>query len=233
MSRITTIIFDMFNTLVEDGETFWNASFERIVTELDLDITGARLREVWSTGDQFFRESRTQDNAPFRSYCEAWSSSFQNAFAVLGLDASPGDALDIVVQDMAVRPVQPDTQEALSQLQGTVRLAVLSNADDRFLVPIAQGLGFPFEAVLSSEAARSYKPQPKLFRDIVEILKITPQEAVYVGDRQYEDVQGANSAGMPAAWINREGMPLNPGLPTPDHSLTTLLELPGIVARSN
>ena len=233
MSRITTVIFDMFNTLVEDGETFWNASFERIVTELGLGITGARLREVWATGDQAFRESRTQDNAPFCSYCDAWSSSFQHAFAALGLDASPGDALDIVVQDMAARPVQPDTKEALTQLQGTVRLAVLSNADDRFLVPIAQGLGFPFEAVLSSEAARSYKPQPKLFLNILEILKITPQEAVYVGDRQYEDVQGATSAGMPAAWINREGVALNPALPTPDHSLTTLLELPGIVARSN
>ena len=72
MSRITTVIFDMFNTLVEDGETFWNASFERIVTELGLGITGARLREVWATGDQAFRASRTQDNAPFCSYCDAW-----------------------------------------------------------------------------------------------------------------------------------------------------------------
>ena len=233
MSQITTVIFDMFNTLVKDGEPYWNASFRRIVGELDLGISATRLREVWSTGDQAFRESRTLENVPFRSYCDAWSSSFRRSFAALGLAASPDAALEIVINDMAHRPVQADTMEALSQLQGSVRLAVLSNADDRFLVPIARDLGFPFEAVLSSEAAHSYKPRPELFNNILGLLDIAPTEAVYVGDRQYEDVQGASSVGMPVAWINRERVASDPNLPVPDHNLSSLLELPAIVSRSH
>ncbi len=232
MSRITTVIFDMFNTLVKDGETYWNASFQRIVDEMGLGISATRLRQVWGAGDQAFRESRTREDVPFRSYNEAWASSFRRAFTLLGLTGSDVDAVEIINGDMAGRPAYEDTAAALSQLEGSVRLAVLSNADDRVLLSIAQGLGFPFAAVLSSEAARAYKPRPAIFKNILGTLNVSPAEAVYVGDRQYEDVQGASSVGMAAAWINRACLPRNPDLPTPDYELASLLELPDIVARS-
>ena len=222
----------MFNTLVKDGDLYWNASFQRIVDELELDISGPRLREVWGAGDQAFRESRTRANIPFRSYNQAWASSFRRSFASLELSGSADAAVEIINGDMARRPAYEDTAAALSRLKGSVRLAVLSNADDRVLIPIAQDLGFPFEAILSSEAARAYKPRPAIFKNILGTLKVSPAEAVYVGDRQYEDVQGAFSVGITTAWINRAGLPRNPDLPAPDYELASLLELPDIVARS-
>ena len=104
---------------------------------------------------------------------------------------------------------------------------MLSNVDDCVLDVCLERLNYPFSAALSSEAARSYKPRPELFRQLVGHLGIRSEEAVYVGDKQYEDVQGARDSGINSFWINRDEVPANPDLPDPDHCAKSLLELPG------
>jgi 2-haloalkanoic acid dehalogenase type II len=229
MPEITTVIFDMFNTLVYDGEEYWYASFERIVREQRLGISAATLREEWSAGDRNFRENRTLAGVPFQTYTAAWQKSFSHVFSSLQLPGDASGAVRIVLEDMGQRPIHPETLEALEIIQGQWRVALLSNADDGFLSPVVDRLGFPFEAVLSSEGVCCYKPGPALFQEMVRRLGIAAEEAVYVGDRQYEDVQGAILAGMRAVWINRNDTALDPKLPAPDHQVKSLLEIPRII----
>jgi putative hydrolase of the HAD superfamily len=61
-------------------------------------------------------------------------------------------------------------------------------------------------------------------------LGVSPDEIAYVGDRLLEDVWGPTNAGMHAVWINRNKTPLNPDLPAPVHQISSLLELPNILA---
>ena len=229
MSRITTVIFDMFNTLAEDREAHSLASFRRIVRELDLKIEAADLRREWSTGDQEFRERRARDHATFESYYQAWLNSFEQTFSELGLTGDAAGAVDIVLADLGQRPIHIDTVQALLVLQEKCRLAVLSNADDRFLDPVVHRLNVNFAAVLSSEAARCYKPRPELFHAMLRRLNVAPQEAVYVGDRQYEDVQGAGQAGLRSVWLNRDSVPLDPNLATPNYHVANMLEIPALI----
>ena len=70
---------------------------------------------------------------------------------------------------------------------------------------------------------------PRTVPQHAQTLDVTPQEAVYVGDRQYEDVQEASEAGMRAIWLNRDRVALNPNLPEPDHHIDSLLAIPGLV----
>ncbi len=91
-------------------------------------------------------------------------------------------------------------------------------------------MGVEFEAILSSEEARVYKPRPELFQEMLRRLNVNPQEAVYVGDRQLEDVQGAQQVGMRAVWINRSEAAADPQLPQPDYQINSLLQLPGLLA---
>ncbi len=58
-----------------------------------------------------------------------------------------------------------------------------------------------------------------------------PEETVYVGDRQLEDVQGASQVGMTTVWINRSGEALDHKLPRPDYQVKNLLEIPGLLAQ--
>jgi putative hydrolase of the HAD superfamily len=58
------------------------------------------------------------------------------------------------------------------------------------------GLGERLDvAVFSSEVGRR-KPDESIFRAALEALDVPPEEAVFVGDRRYEDVRGAKELGM-------------------------------------
>jgi FMN phosphatase YigB (HAD superfamily) len=50
-------------------------------------------------------------------------------------------------------------------------------------------------------------------------------EVLYVGDSQSADILGAKNAGMPVAWVNRDGSPLREGVPQPDHEIASLSDL--------
>ena len=75
-----------------------------------------------------------------------------------------------------------------------------------------------------------YKPLPGLFQEMLRALKVKPDEAVYVGDRQYEDVLGANGVGMHSVWINRGNQQLDPQLPRPAYQIASLSDLPALLA---
>ena len=229
MSRITTVIFDMFNTLAEDSEAHWLASFGRIVQEQDLKIEALDLRREWAVGDQEFRERRANGHATFESYYDAWLNCFKQTFSELGLNGDAVGAVDTVLEDLGRRPIPVETVQTLPVLQEKCRLAVLSNADDRFLDPVIHRLGVNFAAVLSSEAARCYKPRPELFHAILRRLEVAPEDAVYVGDRQFEDVHGAGQAGLRSVWLNRDNVSLDTNLPTPDYHVASMLEIPALI----
>ena len=226
MSPITTVIFDMFNTLVKDGEDFWVASFQRVIDHQQLDVTATALRKEWSSGDNAFRARRIAADTAFQSYREAWEASFRRTFAALGLNGDSAEAVDLLIGDMGQRPLHEDTLAALDALQDKYRLAVLSNVDECVLGVCLSRINHTFEAALSSEAARCYKPRPELFRDMLGRLDLRPEQAVYVGDKQYEDVQGARNTGLHSFWINRDGTSSDHNLPEPDYRAQSLLELP-------
>ena len=60
------------------------------------------------------------------------------------------------------------------------------------------GLKAYFEWRIYSSTFGRRKPHPDIFRAGLERIGLSPEETVYVGDRYYEDVQGAQQAGMGA-----------------------------------
>ena len=228
---ITAVIFDMYETLVRDQNDTWRGSFSTIIEEQALPVTPEGLWERWRLADANNRQARTDPSQPFRTYREAWEGAFRQSFAELGIAGNAADATGRFFIDLAQRQPYPETNEAVRTIQGKYRTAVLSNADNGYLMPNLARLDVEFETVLSSETARVYKPLPGLFEEILRQLGVTPREAVYVGDRQYEDVLGATRVGMNAVWINRRGDPLDPDLPAPDHQILSLSELPVLLAQ--
>ena len=108
---------------------------------------------------------------------------------------------------------------------------MLSNADDGYLIPLLDRMGWRFDAVLSSEMAHAYKPLPVPFRQVLQMLGVCPVESVYVGDTQFDDILGASKVGMKTVWVNRNEVPPDPNLPAPDRQVKSLTELPNILER--
>lgn len=178
MAKIQAVIFDMFNTLVEDGDSYWMSTFDHIVYSQGLNISGQDLRNEWIVFDEEYRSVRGKEDSPFYNYNQAWISSFRGVYEELGLDGDANASITTVVDDMSQRPMFADTLSCLRQLTPIYRTAVLSNADDCFLYPVADRIEVEFEEIMSSEEARCYKPSPKIFWDMIDRLQILPDECL-------------------------------------------------------
>lgn len=230
MPAITTIIFDMFNTIAQDGPEHWRQTLAEIIAEQDLDTTPDLLRQAWDDGSANFRRRRIDPGVPFISYLDGWTDAFSVAFHTLNLPGDARAASRKSISALSRRPLWPEAPEALSLLGSRYRLAVLSNADDAYLNPVIARIPTRFAAVISSEAAQCYKPDRRLFEAALRRLRAAPSGCAYVGDKQFEDVTGARGAGIPAVWINRAAAPPDPALPAPDAEIRSLLELPNALA---
>ncbi len=147
MSQITTVIFDMYETLVENGPHLWQATFQEIIDSQQLPVSTGDLWREWKAAEVDFRSRRVKPVSPFESYFQGWRGCFVEAFRVFDLHGDPEAAAHKSILDMSLRAPYAETVEALEAIQGDWRMAVLSNADDGYLIPNVDGLGLNFAQV--------------------------------------------------------------------------------------
>ncbi len=223
------IAFDCYRTLFSNDPSDWEITFGEIARDQGLPFSGPELWKLWRKYETQFRANRTNlddpaSSPPFKSYELAWTGCFEKVFADAGVTGDAALAGRRSVEHMACRPAFPETIEALRGLEGRVKLAVFSNADEAFLRPLVEATGVTWDLVASSESSKVYKPAEAAFRHILDMLSVDPRDAWYVGDHLFDDVLGAHRTGMTTVWINRTGNPCD-SEPAPDVEITDLREL--------
>ena len=128
-----------------------------------------------------------------------------------------------------VRKVYPDVVSTLDQLhQAGVRMGIVSNTTNPSFIKEEElrltELDKYFEFTVYSSSVPYRKPHPSIYEGVVSRLQINLNEVLFVGDDLMMDVQGPQSIGMSAAWLNRNGSSLLDGI-SPDYQITSLLEL--------
>lgn len=100
--------------------------------------------------------------------------------------------------------IYPDVITVLKRLRKKVKLAIVSNAQRLFTKQELEKFGLLkyFGYVLFSSDVKACKPNPKIFLRALKDLKIDPRNAVYVGDDLFNDIEGAQNAGMRTIWID-------------------------------
>jgi 2-haloalkanoic acid dehalogenase type II len=116
-----------------------------------------------------------------------------------------------------------DVRPALERLVRRYRLFAISNGNASLQ---AIGLDHYFEATLTAREAGTLKPDPRIFRLLLERARIAPAEAAHVGDDQEADIEGARGAGVLPVWLNRAGTHWERESPPPPITIRTLDELP-------
>jgi HAD superfamily hydrolase (TIGR01509 family) len=99
-------------------------------------------------------------------------------------------------RDFALREGVVDTLKELRR-RG-LHVGLVSNIDDDQLTHLMElaGLAELFDSMLTSEQARSCKPDPAIFAEAVRRAGCDPDQALFVGDTLAQDVAGANRAGL-------------------------------------
>ncbi len=95
--------------------------------------------------------------------------------------------------------LRPGVLETLAALRDQpVHVGMVSNIDDDQLSELLEvsELRPHLDSVLSSESARSCKPDASIFRQALDNAGCDAEEALFVGDSRAADVAGANAAGL-------------------------------------
>lgn len=215
-------VFDAYGTLFDV-----HAAIARHRTEAGTDAE--RFSEIWRTKQLEYTWTLTLAG----SYVDFWiltERALDYAFA------------HVPSVDRALRPklleayfkldAFSDAAKTLAALKTRgARLAILSNGSPRMLAAAAKesGLAASFDAVLSVDAVRLYKPRPEVYALVTGRFGIAPQEVVFVSSNRW-DVMGATSFGFHAVWVNRGRMPDEYCDRPPQHVIANLAELPALAA---
>ena len=213
---IRVVAFDCYGTLLDFDERSFAPAIDTLLRAHGVDHTDGEA--VWKAWMAHAREHSKQHGRDpdrplagpepaFFSFAETWTLHFRHAFAQTNVHTvTPNQAMDYIFDLLAQAPPYAEVAEVLSALRARgLRLVLASNADDAHLDPALErhGIRDHMEAIISSEAVRSYKPRAPFFGAIQERTGVAAHEIVYVGDSPYSDVTGARSAGMAAYWVRR------------------------------
>jgi 2-haloacid dehalogenase len=122
-----------------------------------------------------------------------------------------------------------EVQTVLPALAGRKRV-ILSNGSPGMLDAVVRhsGLDTQLDAVLSVDAIKRYKPDPRVYQLAVDALGIDANRIGFVSSNGW-DIAGAASFGFETFWINRTGAPVDRLGIAPGHIMTTLADLPALL----
>jgi 2-haloacid dehalogenase len=127
----------------------------------------------------------------------------------------------------------PDVMPALTSLKKSgFRLSLLSNLTPAMLDADVKSAGLTgmFEQILSTDQAKTYKPDPRAYQLGVDALGLKRNEILFVAFAGW-DAAGAKLFGYPTFWVNRQHLPPERMGAVPDGTGETLTQLVQFLAR--
>ena len=220
MARAVT--FDAFGTIIDTGRDVLLRVASAACEDLHPGLAPETLLDAW---DRYFFGA---DLEPFRNLEDTTEASLARAFLDYRIEADTAPYIEMLNRLWRQAKTYPETREVLDRIDG-LRRGVVSNADDDFLKDILSRNGLRFDVVVTSEAARAYKPRPRSFELALEALDAEPSQVIHVGDSLTADIGGAKRIGIRTIWVNRTGVRRGPGDPRPDFEVSSLREVPEIL----
>ena len=221
-SQFTWLTFDCYGTLI-DWETGILGALRPILAAHHRTLSEEGLLELYGA-----LESQLE-SGEYLTYRNVLRQCVAQIGARLGFVPTP-DEMDSLPESLKSWPPFPDSVAALGELKRRFKLAIVSNTDDALFAGSARLLQVPFDAVITAEQARSYKPSRNNFRLAMERLAVPPGEILHVAQSLYHDVVPARELGLSTVWVDRRAGKRGGGATPaaniqPDLRVTSLAEL--------
>lgn len=202
--RYDAVLFDLLTALL-DSWTLWNAVAGS--QSAGRAWRAAYLKLTYGTGAYRPYETLVREAAVTAGFSPALADELERRWDKL----APWDG----------------ATATLKQLEGRVKLAVVTNCSDRLGRRAASRVGVRFDVVVTSERAGFYKPDPRPYRTALTELGVAPDRALFVAGSAY-DLFGTSAVGLETYWHNRIGLAPPDGAPTAHWHERTLAALPAI-----
>jgi 2-haloacid dehalogenase/putative hydrolase of the HAD superfamily len=218
MAKLQGLFLDFYGTVVGGDRLAVESACQAVVNDHGLPIPAAELAVRW--GRAYFRAIEAPNGSGFRKLVEIERDTLiETVEPMVGaIDVEPYVA---VLQDyLANPPLCPEVREVLSQKN--LPICIVSNADDCEIYKALSMNDLRFEFIVTSESARSYKPDEGIFETALRLTGWRSECVIHIGDSLHSDVGGAQAAGLRAAWVCRQDRISDVGVEEPDLTWTDL-----------
>ena len=198
---IRALIFDVFGTVVD-----WRGSIIREGRALGrakkISADWDAFADAWRAGYQPAMARVRSGDLPWMNIDQLHRMILDGLLGKFGLDQLTEDELDHLNRVWHRLDPWPDARRGLALLKRRHVIATLSNGNVSLLVNMAKHGRLPWDAVLSAELFRHYKPDPEAYLGAAAMLGFEPSEVMMVAAHK-NDLRAAQACGLATAFIKR------------------------------
>lgn len=218
--EVDTIVFDVLGTLVDH-----HGAVRSAVSALVPDADGDCVDDLAALWHGHVSAEHRRVIAGERAYV-ATDVLDREAGRLVAERAGVTDRalLDEAASTTRQVPAWPDSAAALERLAARYEVVGLSNADQTTLLRLDARAGLRWHLGLSAELARSFKPDPRVYRLALERIARPPERTLLVATHAW-DLRAARAEGMCTAYLARPTGDPPTSDDTFDHHVASLDEL--------
>jgi 2-haloacid dehalogenase len=199
MTDIDICVFDAYGTLYD-----FNSAVARHRSAIGPKADA--LSDMWRTKQIQYTWLRNSMGA-YAPFWQVTGEALDNCLATFGI-SDKGVRKKLMGAYLALDPF-PEVLAILDKLKRAgKRLAILSNGNPEMLDPMVKASGFAdrFEAVLSVDAAKVFKVDPRTYALVERRFGVKPGKVCFLSSNCW-DAHGAAHFGFHTIWVNRGGVP--------------------------
>ena len=223
MSEVRAVLLDALGTLVELEPPA--PRLRRLLRESGFEVTEERALAGFTAEIAYYLDHHLDGSDPERleRLRDRCAEEMRRALAIPELDHATARR---AMLDSLEFTAFPDVVPALGELRSAgLRLVVASNWDCSLPGWLARaGVLELVDGVVASAEVGAAKPSPRVFVRALAVAGVEAGEAVHVGDKVDNDLEGAAAAGMRGVLLQREGDP-----PAGVEAIGSLRELRGLL----
>lgn len=206
-----------------------------LVERLDVEVSLERAQEAIGAEIAHYRAGMHHAGTQEAVAALRWECAevLRDALAEPRLAAVPTGTMTEILLASLRFDAYPEVPAVLARIgDAGLRRIVVSNWDVTLPETLVRaGISGGIDDVITSAGVGAAKPDPAVFRAALRAGAVAPAEAVHVGDRRVEDVEGAHAAGVRAILLARRDGLAPAGaeamVPLAEAPMRDLSELPG------
>jgi 2-haloacid dehalogenase len=199
--RIQALLFDVFGTVVD-----WRGSIIRECRALGrrrkLAVDWDAFADAWRAGYRPAMARVRSGELPWMNIDQLHRMILDELLVKFGVDMLTEEEIDDLNRVWHRLDPWPDARKGLALLKRRHVIATLSNGNVSLLVNMAKHGRLPWDAVLSAELFRHYKPDPESYLGAAAMLGFEPSEVMLVAAHK-DDLRAAQACGLAAAFVRR------------------------------
>lgn len=199
--RVRALLFDVFGTLV-DWRTSIATQLEAFGRERGISCDWYAFVDAWRGEYVPSMDGVRRGLRPWANLDALHGESFDRLAERFGLPNLSADDRRWAVRRWHALEPWPEVPAALERLRERFVLATLSNGNVELLVDLARYGKLRFDAILSAEVFKHYKPDPEAYVGGAALLGCAPAEAMLVAAHE-SDLRAAAESGLRTAFVSR------------------------------